>query len=317
MHTLSLFNTFFFFLVTQLLSATKIIVPLYSYPTEPEWATLEASVTQYPNLNFLVVINPDSGPGGSTPEQDFVTGVTMLKSYPNVQVVGYVLTSYNQRDINDVENDVSQYAAWPSEVRVSGIFFDEISEDNIPYYTTAADFVRSSITNGIIVLNPGTTCSSDYFSVVDEIMVYEDSYDAYGGQNVPADGLPKAQSSILIYSMPSDVLEGFVTDLVAAGYGSIYLTDDAATYQTLGDSWDSFCSLMDAAHKGSGSTPPPSLPPPPPPPPTPSKAVPPPVAPPGATPTPTTFKTVVSAQPPPQSSGGSHRHHHHHHHHWD
>jgi hypothetical protein len=291
MHFPSLFNTFFFLLLAQVLTATKIIVPLYSYPTDPEWATFESSVAQYPALDFLVVINPSNGPGSATPDPDFVTGINKLKSYPNVNIIGYILTSYGAEDLSDISDQVSMYASWPSDVRVSGIFFDEIAEDNVPYYTFVADSVRSAISNSLVVFNPGTTCSTAYFEFVDEVMIFEDSYPDYGGSNVPSTNLPTGQSSILIYSMPNDVLETFVTEYVGSGYASLYLTDDPATYDTLGTGWDTFCSLVNEANGGKSSTP------------TTSSAAPPP-APPAVKPTPTTthpkeVPTIMTAAPPP------------------
>jgi Spherulation-specific family 4 len=335
MHFPSLFNTFFFLLLSQVLTATKIIVPLYSYPTDPEWATFEASVAQYPALDFLVVINPNNGPGSATPDPDFVTGITQLGSYPNVNIVGYILTSYGAEDVSDIQDQVSMYAAWPSDVRVSGIFFDEIAEDNVPYYTSVADSVRSAISDSIVVFNPGTTCSTAYFEFVDEIMIFEDSYPDYGGDNVPSTNLPTGQSSILIYSMPSDVLETFVTEFVGSGYASLYLTDDPATYDTLGTGWDLFCSLVNEANGGKSTTPTTSSAAPPAPPvvvkPTPttskthsikvptitSAAPPPPPAVVAPTPVASTFITIVSSAPQSIGSGRRCHHRHCHHHHYN
>src|SRR5579862_9990935 len=93
---------FSFAFSTYAMAATKVILPLYSYPTDPEWATVESSVVQYPNMDFIFIINPDSGPGPATPEQAFVTGVTKLKSYNNVKVIGYINTFKATRDQGDV-----------------------------------------------------------------------------------------------------------------------------------------------------------------------------------------------------------------------
>jgi hypothetical protein len=228
------------------MAVTNAILPLYSYPTDPEWATVESSVVQYPNIDFILIINPDSGPGPATPEQAFVTGVTKLKSYDNVKVIGYINTMKATRDQADVENDVTLYAGWTEAARVQGVFFDNTAQDNIPYYTAVGDFAKSEIENAVIVFNPGTVAAPAYFSVADQVMIYEDSYDNYRNQTIPS--ISPTQFSVLIHSMPSDdIIENYVNDLVSNQYGSIYLTLGPPTYQSLGDDWNTFCGYMNKA----------------------------------------------------------------------
>lgn len=237
---------FAFAFSTYAMAATKVILPLYSYPTDPEWATVESSVVQYPNMDFIFIINPDSGPGPATPEQAFVTGVTKLKSYNNVKVIGYINTFKATRDQGDVENDVTLYAGWDEAARVQGVFFDNTAQDNIPYYTAIADFAKSEITDAVIVFNPGAVADPAYFSVADQVMIYEDSYDNYKNETVPS--ISPTQFSVLIHSMPADdIIEDYVNDLVSSEYGSIYLTLSPPTYQSLGDDWNTFCGYMNKA----------------------------------------------------------------------
>src|ERR1700694_2662492 len=109
-----------------LATETKIILPLYSWAGDPEWTTVSSSVAEYPGIQFLIIINPSSGPGSSNPDSEWTTAVEHLKNNSNVEVIGYIHTSYGQRDTSELESEVSQYAAWPPEARVSGIFFDEV-----------------------------------------------------------------------------------------------------------------------------------------------------------------------------------------------
>lgn len=46
--------------------STQILVPLYTYPTDPMWSTLLASLGTYTQANFLIIINPNSGSGQGT-----------------------------------------------------------------------------------------------------------------------------------------------------------------------------------------------------------------------------------------------------------
>ena len=77
-------------------------------------------------------MNPNSGPGSPPwwPNVDYVREIPKLNAQPNVQTVGYVATNYCKRSIEEVFNDISAYAKWPSTysisgLSISGIFFDE------------------------------------------------------------------------------------------------------------------------------------------------------------------------------------------------
>jgi Spherulation-specific family 4 len=101
-------------------------------------------VAAHPNLNFTVIINPDSGPGNpSAPNNDFYGQIVKLNSYSNVKTIGYVHTSYATRDINAVLADVSTYAGWAansSSIAVNGIFFDEGPDQ---YTVATAEYVST------------------------------------------------------------------------------------------------------------------------------------------------------------------------------
>jgi Spherulation-specific family 4 len=259
------FLIFVFFLVVALMAqyaqaATQIIVPFYAYPTEQEWSIMEASLVQFPGIEFLLIINPSNGPETSNPNSDWVTGITTLRQHGNVKIIGYVNTDMTGVSTSEVENEVSTYAAWPSNIRPDGIFFDMVAENDVSYYQTISAFVKSTIANGIVVLNPGTLASSEYFGFVDQVMIYESSYSEYHGPPNPGAGA-FGGSSIIIYAVPDDssTFSSLVSTFVSGGYGSLYLTSDPATYQTLGNTWATFCQLMHS-HVGGGSSPPPTDP---------------------------------------------------------
>lgn len=56
------------------------------------------------DLDFVVIINPDSGPGSKdfSPPVDFVPQIQKLNSLPNVQTVGYVRVFMPSRSISSV-----------------------------------------------------------------------------------------------------------------------------------------------------------------------------------------------------------------------
>jgi hypothetical protein len=81
------------------------------------------------------VVNPHNGPGGfSVPDRNYTAEIPKLTAYPNVRVLGYVHTTYANRDISAVLRDVDTYAAWSQNAShpglgVEGIFFDECPSD--------------------------------------------------------------------------------------------------------------------------------------------------------------------------------------------
>lgn len=90
----------------------------------------DASIDTYPQVNFLVIINPDSGPGSTaSPDENYSREISQLNNRTNVQTIGYIPTGYGSRDISSVLQDISTYNGWPSNgdegVYVEGVFFDE------------------------------------------------------------------------------------------------------------------------------------------------------------------------------------------------
>lgn len=153
---------------------TKVLVPLYIYPLSDEtWRPLyEAfvipnlllgeiahfglrhSIHSHPNTDFLVVVNPDSGPGGSPlPSHDYVREVPRLNNYKNVTTVGYVLVDYCRRPLSDVFKDIDTYAGWAANpeypgLGLGGIFLDEtpnhFSEHCAEFLETLRQHIKSA-----------------------------------------------------------------------------------------------------------------------------------------------------------------------------
>src|SRR5258708_4599173 len=105
---------------------------------------IRISVEAHPLLNFVVIVNPKSGPGDSQyPDNNYDPAVRKLNSYPNVKTVGYVRTGYATRNISTVLAEVNTYAGWASkspDLAMHGIFFDEAPHeyvsDAVPYMQT-------------------------------------------------------------------------------------------------------------------------------------------------------------------------------------
>ena len=100
----------------------------------------EYSITKYPNITFLIVVNPASGPGAlPLPDSNYVREIRCLNSQANIRTLGYVSTNYAKRDLDAVKADIEKYSAWHGAgLGLHGIFFDEAPAE---YSADSADFL--------------------------------------------------------------------------------------------------------------------------------------------------------------------------------
>ena len=115
-------------------------------------------------------LNINSGPG-TAPDPHFQALVRQAQA-AGIAVLGYSSTSYGQRPIGSVETEVRQYRAW---YRVNGMFLDVIqgTPGELPYYRALASYVRATVPDAVIWLNPGTYPDPGYMSVGNVVMVFE------------------------------------------------------------------------------------------------------------------------------------------------
>lgn len=137
----------------------KVLVPLYIYPlSESTWQPLyetwvlpypqkpeenlvpksrliffTRSISRHPNVDFVVVVNPNSGPGDSPlPGKDYVREVPKLNAYPNVSTVGYVRIHYCQKPLSEVFAEIERYAGWTKDHEIPGLGVEGILLDETP-----------------------------------------------------------------------------------------------------------------------------------------------------------------------------------------
>ena len=111
-------------------------------------------IQKYPNLHFIVIVNPNSGPGGrpDLPDEHYQTSVPKLQGHSNVTLLGYVHTSYGKRKLRAVKQDVDTYWRWhelsiksvTGPMGLDGIFLDEtaLASEELDYYTTLSRCIR-------------------------------------------------------------------------------------------------------------------------------------------------------------------------------
>lgn len=117
----------------------------------------EIRIINHPGQNFTVTINPNNGPGTSPyPNDDYISEIEKLNRLSNARILGYVHTSYAQRDIQSVLKDVAIYSGWAKGnldastpgFAVQGIFVDEVpsvySPDVAEYLKTINIAIKNS-----------------------------------------------------------------------------------------------------------------------------------------------------------------------------
>lgn len=135
------------------------------------------SISNYPNLHFVIIINPNSGPGvdpaGWLPDKHYSREIPRLTERANVAVIGYVRVDYCRRPLKEVLQDIRKYANWSiglpvgqkdfddsstlsstvsDQFAIRGIFFDEVpniwSSEDAAYLEDAGILVKK--TEGIL-----------------------------------------------------------------------------------------------------------------------------------------------------------------------
>lgn len=123
------------------------------------------SIVSNPALRFVVIVNPNSGPGCEPwwPNADYVREITKLNAYPNARTVGYVSTAYCNRPIEAVYEDVRRYACWAKDknsqsLGLNGIFFDETPNTYTEEARNHLEAVTQNVKNMGRLLGDGMVC---------------------------------------------------------------------------------------------------------------------------------------------------------------
>ena len=243
-----------------------ILLPLYLYPGDgaSAWDPIFSTISSYPQLQFDIVVNPNSGPGtagGAPTDANIIDGIQKLNSYPNVQTMGYVLTGHGSRAMSDITADVDTYSQWgssDSSLRIGGIYFDEVSAETTSamysFYQSAAEHARSSIPGAHIAFNPGTIAPTQYFDYCDTMVEFEASLSDYQSQN-PVQQIPAQyheKTGLQIYSTPAGTdVSGIVQAAAGEGVGAIFFGEDCC-YKV----WDAglLNAMAEAVSEAGGGT---------------------------------------------------------------
>lgn len=233
--------------------AANIIFPIYISPSPAAWAPLYNAIASNPRPTFQIIINPNSGPGsGQYPSSEYIAAIKKLRTYSNVQLLGYVHISYCSRPIAAVQSDISKYAGWSSaNIGLDGIFIDEAPESytapDFSYLTTVTTYARTTFR--YISLNPGILCDSSYFTLADTVCVFEDRYSAFNSQRT-LNSIPttlRSKSTIIIHDFNGNqnTQASLVTAIANSGISGMYITTTGG-YQSFSKYWTQFVTDVTA-----------------------------------------------------------------------
>jgi len=248
-----------------------VLVPLYVYPSPGAWDPLFTAVARHPTLNFTVVVNPASGPGGGTgPDGNYTRDIPRLNSYANVRTVGYVSTSWTNREISLALQDIKTYSAWSQNATakglgMQGIFLDETpaqwTADSAEFLETIASAIRSETGFGsdpLIIHNPGTIPDARFLASCNLSVVFEGTYSTYQiygfHKTISAfqasSKCERSAIACIVHDLPASLSNhdenSLVRDLRSVA-GSIFVTGLSVDYYaSFWEGWDGFARDMAA-----------------------------------------------------------------------
>ncbi|KAI5459169.1 putative cell surface spherulin 4-like protein [Mariannaea sp. PMI_226] len=268
-------------LVTSV-AATGILLPLYVYPSAnandgaANWHPVFDAVTNHPDIDWTIVVNPDNGPGATgkpgNDDANYISGVSQLNSFKNVKTVGYVRTNYGQTPMDQVQNDIFNYANWTAfpeaDISIHGIFFDESPAD-FSYLEEAIQHARqinSALNQPIVTIcNFGVAATPDFYNICDIVVGFEsclncDKGPQYKGQETLSANFPsdkKSQGAVIVNTFAgqdyqgnaasAELLTSYLMAIVDYGLGWFYFcsagyNDITSTPATVGQNADSLAS---------------------------------------------------------------------------
>ncbi|PVH67459.1 spherulin 4-like cell surface protein, partial [Cadophora sp. DSE1049] len=238
--------------------------------TNATWAPLFNAIETRPQLKFIVIVNPSSGPGSLPyPSDQYTTAVQKLNAYQNVQTVGYVRTDYANRNVSTVLVDISTYAGWAlnsSAIAMHGIFFDEAPHQYVLEAVEYMQVVNKAVKDATglqgdkivsrsqsmfavqkpdsetpadnppqIIHNPGVIPDTRYNDTNTDItVVFEQSYPVYISMIDILAALPgdRSKYSYIVNSVPSTIKGGMkkFVDEISRRAEFLFVTDNTEDF---------------------------------------------------------------------------------------
>ncbi|KAL8724088.1 MAG: hypothetical protein Q9166_008139 [cf. Caloplaca sp. 2 TL-2023] len=218
-----------------------VLLPLYLYPdtSASAWSNVTAAIAANPNVQWQIIVNPNSGPGTYPPDTNYVAGLSKLNSYANVITLGYVATNYTSVPYSTLTSQMDVYARWATytqaNISVGGIFFDEVNNTAASavytYYKRAADYAYTNIPSAVtpVIFNPGLPAPAQLFDYADTIVQFENPLAAYQDITTINTFRPgfNDQTGVIVYNTPSTTdIQSRVRTMVQQGIQAVYFGVD-------------------------------------------------------------------------------------------
>ncbi|KAL5117886.1 hypothetical protein ACEQ8H_004204 [Pleosporales sp. CAS-2024a] len=243
---------------------SNILLPLYVYPAPGAWDPLYKALDAYPSLNFTAIINPQSGPGDANwwPNADYMRELPKLNTYWNVQIVGYVRSTYCQRPINQVFQDIQAYAnrSYDNEtLQIQGVFVDETVNQYTPTVKTYLDSIdnmgwKNEGIGGerLMIHNPGTAVHKALAEPGPDVtVVSETSYNEFIKKEyqdwLATSPYDRSGTCYMLNSVPQDKIQDLTKSLRNRAEFLFLTSATSDFYQSFDTaSWSNFVAAMAA-----------------------------------------------------------------------
>lgn len=223
----------------------SIAIPLYLYPSPNAWTPIFDFLDRNSTSSLHLIVNPNSGPGGSLPDANYVENLARLNAYPQVTTYGYVHVSWAERQIQDVFEDIATWAEWTAyskaDIHVDGIFVDEAPSkpEKISYMRDVWNHTQAAFKNSAVIwTNPGVAVDAAFYEYADLVNAFENTAD-YWFREKSEGRVPsylRSKSSVMLHSFNGshESLDMALHKLskTARAYHTILLTE-SSTYTEL------------------------------------------------------------------------------------
>ncbi len=246
--------------VTATSTCQSIVVPAYFYPSYlgSDWNTAISDSPWSKQVNRIMIMNPDSGPGTSA-NSDYQNIVSTVHAAGGL-VYGYVWTNYGSVSLSSAEQQVSQYQSWYG---VDGIFVDAtsaVASFVSSYYQPLVTYITTQIPGSKVMLNVGDYPDPSYAAITVpagsslSINVFEDDYPTYasaGGIPAWATNYPASMFVNIVYNTTAAELASALQLSVQRNVGTVFITDGTLPnpYSQLPSYWSTLVSSTQAACK--------------------------------------------------------------------
>ncbi|RMZ70609.1 cell surface [Pyrenophora seminiperda CCB06] len=242
-------------------SRSSILLPLYIYPCPNAWEPLYTAIAKHPHLQFLAIINPNSGPGAAPwwPNEDYIREIARLNALPNVKTLGYICATYCKRSLDAALDDIDIYGERgrkDAHQRVDGVFVDEtvnLYSDEAKKWLDAVDrkvaHSLDYVENPITIHNPGTAVHAALGKPGPDItVVVETSFKHFMTKEyqkwLATSPYGRSRTAYMVHSVPEKEMKKLTLSLrEKAGY--LFVTSaSSGFYESFGSSWAAFVDTM-------------------------------------------------------------------------